>query len=67
VSLHAAVAAGTATTLVLVFGAWLLASWVAVALVAWARVRMRDHTVGQVLVGVALGALAAGTVFPALR
>jgi hypothetical protein len=67
VSLHAAVAAGTATTLVLVFGVWLLASWAAVALVAWARVRMRDHTVAQVLVGVALGALAAGTVFPALR
>ena len=67
VSLHAAVAAGTATTLVLVFGAWLFASWAAVALVAWARVRMRDHTVAQVLVGVALGALAAGTVFPALR
>jgi hypothetical protein len=52
---------------VLVFGGWLLASWAAVALVAWARVRMRDHTVAQVLVGVALGALAAGTVFPALR
>jgi len=30
-------------------------------------VRMRDHTVGQVLVGVALGALAAGAVFPVLR
>jgi hypothetical protein len=67
VSLHAAVAAGTATTLVLVFGGWLLGSWLAVALVAWARVRMRDHTVPQVLVGVALGTLAAGAVFPFLR
>jgi hypothetical protein len=67
VSLLAAVAAGTATTLGLVFGRWLLLTWLAVALVAWARVRMRDHTVAQVLVGVALGALAAGTVFPALR
>jgi len=67
VSLHAAVAAGTATTLVLVFGRWLLLAWLAVALVAWARVRLRDHTVAQVLVGVALGTLAAGGVFPLLR
>jgi membrane-associated phospholipid phosphatase len=67
VSLHAAVAAGTATTLVLVFGRWLLLAWLAVALVAWARVRVGDHTVAQVLVGVGLGALAAGTVFPLFR
>jgi hypothetical protein len=67
VSLHAAVAAGTATTLALVFGPWLLLTWAAVVLVSWARVHMRDHTVAQVLVGTALGALAAGTVFPGLR
>jgi membrane-associated phospholipid phosphatase len=42
-------------------------AWLAVALVGWSRVRLRDHTVPQVLVGVLLGTLAAGVFFPLLR
>jgi membrane-associated phospholipid phosphatase len=67
VSFHAAVAAGTATTLVLVFGPWLLLACPVVALVAWSRVRLRDHTPAQAAVGAVLGVLAAGVVFPLLR
>lgn len=64
VSFHSAVSAGTATTLALVFGPWLLASWAVVAVVAWSRVRLGDHTVAQTVVGAVLGAAAAGVVFP---
>jgi hypothetical protein len=67
VSLHTAVAAGTAATLVLVFGPWLHLAWLLVGVIAWSRVRLREHTVIQVTVGVALGAAAAGVVFPLLR
>jgi membrane-associated phospholipid phosphatase len=67
VSLHTAVAAGTATTLVLVFGPWLHLAWLAVALVAWSRVVLKEHTVVQTIVGFVLGALAAGVVFPIVR
>jgi PAP2 superfamily. len=63
-SVHTAVAAGTAVTLVLVFGPWLHLSWLVVGLVAWSRVVLKEHTVAQTIVGIALGALAAGAVFP---
>ncbi len=46
VSFHSAVSAGTATTLTLVFGPWLLLSWLVVAAVVRSRVRLRDHTSG---------------------
>ena len=66
VSFHAAVAAGTATILVLLFGAaWSLA-WLVVAAIAWSRVYLRSHTPAQVVVGITLGALAAGPVYPPL-
>ncbi len=67
VSFHAAVSAGTATTLVLVFGIWLLLAWPIVAVVAWSRVRLGDHSIAQVVVGAVLGAVAAGAVFPFVR
>jgi hypothetical protein len=67
VSFHTAVASGTATTLVLVFGPWLHLTWLVVGLIAWARVRLREHTLVQTVVGAALGALAAGVVFPLVR
>jgi len=44
VSMHAAVAAGTAVILVLVFGPVLNALWGVVALIGWSRVALRDHT-----------------------
>ncbi|MEU3455233.1 phosphoesterase PA-phosphatase [Micromonospora sp. NPDC006766] len=58
-SIHAAVAAGSAAVLVIQFGPALFASAPVVALVGWSRVRLRDHTLGQVIAGTALGVLVA--------
>ncbi len=67
VSIHAGVAAGTVAVLVAVYGPVALASAPLVPLICWARVRLTAHTIAQVAAGAALGALIAGTVFPALR
>lgn len=66
ISVHAAIAAGAATVLTLVFGPALLAVWPLVALIAWSRVQVGDHTPAQVLAGVALGIVVNATVFPLL-
>ncbi|MCX4387508.1 phosphatase PAP2 family protein [Micromonospora peucetia] len=66
-SIHSAVAAGTVVVLVFTFGAGLLATAPLLALVGWSRVRLRDHTVPQVVAGLALGALVAALVFAPLR
>jgi hypothetical protein len=73
-SAHTAVSAGSVTVLVLVFGPTLLAAVVCVALVGWSRVvlpdrtggQTHDHSVGQVLAGVALGVVLAGATFVVL-
>src|SRR5439155_24010028 len=44
ISVHSAVIAGTMVTLILVFGPPLIAFGLVVALVAWARVVLGDHT-----------------------
>jgi membrane-associated phospholipid phosphatase len=67
VSVHAAIAAGAATVLLLVFGPALLAAWPLVAVIAWSRVQVGDHTPAQVLAGVALGIVVNATIFPLLR
>jgi membrane-associated phospholipid phosphatase len=67
ISVHAAIAAGAATVLLLVFGPALLAAWPLVALIAWSRVQVGDHTPAQVLAGAALGVVVNATVFPLLR
>jgi membrane-associated phospholipid phosphatase len=67
ISVHAAIAAGAATVLLLVFGLALLAVWPLVALIAWSRVQVGDHTTAQVLAGVALGIVVNATIFPLLR
>jgi membrane-associated phospholipid phosphatase len=66
ISVHAAIAAGAATVLTLVFGPALLAAWPLVALIAWSRVEVGDHTWAQVLAGVALGLVINATIFPLL-
>lgn len=43
-SIHAAVAAGSAAVLIIEFGTALLASLLVVALVGWSRVRLHEHT-----------------------
>jgi membrane-associated phospholipid phosphatase len=67
ISVHAAIAAGAATALLLVFGPVLLVVWPLVAVIAWSRVQVGDHTPAQVLAGVALGIVVNATVFPLLR
>ena len=67
ISVHAAIAAGAATVLTLVFGPALLVAWPLVALVAWSRVQVGDHTTAQVVAGIALGVAVNATVFALLR
>src|SRR5215216_3975410 len=67
ISVHAAIAAGAATVLLFVFGPALLVVWPLVAVIAWSRVQVGDHTPAQVLAGVALGVIVNATVFPLLR
>ena len=66
-SIHAGVAAASAVVLVLVYGPALLPTTLVVAAVGWSRVRLRDHTVAQVIVGAVIGAVIAGVVFGLLR
>jgi membrane-associated phospholipid phosphatase len=59
ISIHCAVAAGSVTILTLLFGAWVAPGYTLVALTAWSRVALRDHTTVQVVAGSVLGMLAA--------
>ena len=66
-SLHTAAASGTVAILVLTLGPLLILALPVVALVAWSRIRLGDHTPAQALAGAALGGLVASTVFILLR
>jgi len=67
ISIHVAVVAGAIVILVLVLG-WQLATLLPlVALTAWARVTVKDHSPAQVIAGGILGAVVAGVVFTASR
>jgi membrane-associated phospholipid phosphatase len=66
-SVHTAAASGTVAILALTFGPALTLTVPTVALVAWSRVRLGDHTPAQTLAGAALGGLVAPTVFSLLR
>jgi membrane-associated phospholipid phosphatase len=66
-SLHTAAASGTVAILVLTFGPPLLLAMPAIALVAWSRIRLGDHTPAQTLAGAVLGGLVATTIFVLLR
>jgi membrane-associated phospholipid phosphatase len=59
ISIHCAVASGSVTILALLFGPWLAPAYLLVALTAWSRVVVKDHTPAQVLAGSVLGAAAA--------
>jgi membrane-associated phospholipid phosphatase len=67
ISIHVAVVAGAIVILLLVLGPAAIALVPAIALVAWARVVLRDHTVGQTVAGGILGAAVAAIVFSILR
>lgn len=66
VSVHSAVASGAVAVLTTVFGPGMLVLVPVVALIAWSRVRLRCHTVGQVLVGAFIGAAVGGLLFDLL-
>ncbi|GGL10086.1 phosphoesterase PA-phosphatase [Mangrovihabitans endophyticus] len=66
-SIHAGVAGGTAVVLTAVYGPWALTTLPLVAFTCWARLRLSAHTRAQVTAGAIVGALIAGTVFPAMR
>jgi hypothetical protein len=66
VSLHVAVLGAAACVLTLLGGSgggslWAL-SWLAVPVVGWARLRLRAHTLGQIVVGCVVGAGVTGAV-----
>jgi hypothetical protein len=62
VSLHVAVVGAAACVLTLLGGGWWALSWLAVPVVGWARLRLRAHTLAQVVVGCLLGAGVTGAV-----
>jgi membrane-associated phospholipid phosphatase len=59
ISIHCAVAAGSVTILALLFGPALAPAYLLVALTAWSRVVVKDHTAAQVIAGSLLGVAAA--------
>lgn len=63
ISVHTSVAAGAIAILAVGASHWWAAAAPLVALIGWSRVALRDHTVGQVVAGTALGALVAGGIF----
>jgi membrane-associated phospholipid phosphatase len=66
ISIHSLVAAGAVAALTTVYGPVVSVGWVVVVAVSWARVRLGEHTLLQVLSGAAVGACATGIVFPLL-
>ncbi|MEU4932582.1 hypothetical protein AB0G54_39855 [Streptomyces yokosukanensis] len=66
VSVHSAVASGALTILATDFGPWLLVLTPLVVLIGWSRIRLRCHTVGQVTVGVLIGAAVSAPVYTLL-
>lgn len=67
VSLHATVVAGGVAILALVYGPVLLTLAPLIGLIGWARVRLGEHTIAQVSVGAAIGAILTIVIFPLLR
>ncbi len=59
ISIHCAVASGSVTILALLFGPMVTPAFLLVALTAWSRVVVKDHTLAQVVGGSVLGAAAA--------
>jgi membrane-associated phospholipid phosphatase len=59
ISIHCAVASGSVAILALSFGPLVLFGYALVALLAWSRVALGDHTAWQVIAGAVLGAVAA--------
>lgn len=67
ISVHAAVAGGAVAMVAFLYGPWLLLLTLLVALVCWSRVRLTDHTVGQVIAGALTGPMVGGAIFLLVR
>lgn len=67
ISGHAAAAAGSVGICALCFGPWVLAFAPVVVLICAARLVLRDHTLWQLVAGVALGGILSPLVMMALR
>jgi membrane-associated phospholipid phosphatase len=63
ISVHTATASGAIAVLAVGVSAWWLAAFPIVAVIGWSRVALRDHTIGQVVAGTALGTIVASGVF----
>lgn len=66
ISVHTAVAGGVCVVLMLTYGAATAVTVPFVAVVGWSRVRLRDHTPAQTVVGAVFGAAVAAAVFSLL-
>lgn len=66
ISIHCAVASGSVALLSFTYGPFVLSGFVLVALLGWARVTVRDHSVAQVVAGSVLGAFAAALAYAVL-
>jgi len=58
ISVHCAVASAAVAMAALAYGPFIVGGYVLVALVAWSRVTLREHTTAQVIAGIILGAMA---------
>ncbi|MBV9094488.1 MAG: hypothetical protein JO132_11505 [Streptosporangiaceae bacterium] len=63
ISIHCAVASGSVAILAFSFGPPVLACYLLVALLAWSRVTLGDHTIAQAAAGAVLGAAAAAVAY----
>lgn len=66
ISLHCATSAGCVTILIITFGPALVAGYLLIALIAWSRIVLRDHTTAQAGAGIVAG-LASALIYLALR
>ncbi|GDY30153.1 MAB_1171c family putative transporter [Gandjariella thermophila] len=66
ISMHAAVAAGAVVVLAVTYTPIMWALAPLVAAISWSRVRVRDHTTAQVVVGAIVGAAVGGSLYAAL-
>ena len=67
ISIHCAVASGAVTLLALMYGPWVTPGSLLVAVTAWSRVELRDHTRAQVVAGTLLGVAAAAGSYALMR
>jgi membrane-associated phospholipid phosphatase len=66
ISVHTAVAGGALAMLALTWGPVVWLAYPLVAVIAWSRINLRDHTLAQTIAGAAAGTLTSALVFAAL-